>query len=367
MVRMLCMRNIAGKQEAGGQRIYVFGAGCAEARSDLLKHHAEGRAVSPLFRTGTDLLIIKEDCGADAASAPASGDTAEYRISRGEVIEPRRCEDILVEADKLGLLGIVETEIIAEDVLNFGFHQLRKLLYKITVLIEFLFYGSADREHILIGIELYAAVDLGIHMYGKIRDGQDGVSEVHKPALGGKHVIGLEGDDACNAQGSVEPGIVNHSAVGFNAQLEASACGLLGIGLDVVAGPVGMGCCEPEVITGLVVASDMKCDKHRAEALDIVVSALFKHPGFALLKCGKALAVQKLHCVFGSMIGGYGSLQQGNKAVDIVSHDLNILLSDWLNCTASLYSLAETMSISRHQITKMGGDFKANTGQGIAA
>ena len=94
-----------------------------------------------------------------------------------------------------------------------------------------------------------------------------------------------------------------HSAIGLYAELQTASANLLGVGLDIIAGPIGMACGKAEAFARNIAASDMEGDQHRSEAFYIIVHAAFKLPLPALFKLNKALFFKQSHGLIGAVIG----------------------------------------------------------------
>ena len=303
MVGVLCVCNITGKHESGCERIDVFAAGGTESTGDFFKHHAESCTVSSLLCSGADFFIVEKHCGRNAVGTVAVNNSVKHRKCGCDVVKPGRSEKILVKAAEHGLFGVVNAEIVAQNLLRSDSRQFCQLRYKISVLVEILLNRLANREHVLIGIQFNTLVNTAVHVNRKVGNCEDRFFKIHKAAFGSKHIVTLKCDHAGSGERSVKPCVVNHAAVGLDAELCAASGDLFGIGLYIIAGPVNMTRCKTKVFAGHIFAADMKCNKHGAEAFYIVVSALFKFPRFILFQRRKPGFVHESNCLRSRMVG----------------------------------------------------------------
>ena len=143
----------------------------------------------------------------------------QHRVGGGYVVKAGRGQYVLVKAAEQGLFVVVEQHVIAQDVFGFDAHVLREHLEEEAVLIEFAFDGLCDGQHVLVRVHRNALVDLAVQVDSKVRNREDRFSKIHQPALGFEHVFALHGDHTRAGKRTVEPGRVDHAAVGLHGEL----------------------------------------------------------------------------------------------------------------------------------------------------
>ena len=253
-----------------------------------------------LLGLGANLLIIKAAKDRNVVRVLGTQKCLQRGIGAGQVVELGRRDKLVGPAPNARILAVDQEQIAAQNLLGLNVQLFGNQGIKISLLE---FAGADERAQVDGSVGSKALVNAAVHVDGKARDNSD-------LALGGKqaalNTVALAYQHAAReCQRTVEPGVVDHAAVGLGVQAQRLARAVeLGHGLNlkrrrvavrrrqlkmVVAGNAVLAPRSSQVLAHL------KGDNARGVALRVITPARLDVPRRVLGQVGKARLVELGH------------------------------------------------------------------------
>ena len=259
----------------------------------------EGRH-GALLGLGANLLVIKAAKDRDVVRVLGTQKCLQRGVGAGQVVELGRRDKLVGPAPNARILTIDQEQIAAQNLLGLNVQLVGDQGIKITLL-EF---ASADeRAQVNGAIGSKALVNAAVHVDGKARNNGN-------LALGGKqaalNTVALAHQHAARErQRAIEPGVVDHAAVGLGVQAQRLARTVeFGHGLDLKRRRIAVRRRELKMIVagnavlapgcGQVLAH-LKGNNARGVALRVITPARLDVPRRILGQVGKARLVELGH------------------------------------------------------------------------
>ena len=253
-----------------------------------------------LLGLGANLLIIKAAKDRNVVRVLGTQKCLQRGIGAGQVVELGRRDKLVGPAPNARILTIDQEQIAAQNLIGLNV----QLVGDQSIKVALLKLASADERAQVDGsVGSKALVNAAVHVDGKARNDSD-------LALGGKQtalntVAFAYQHAARERQRAVEPGVVDHAAVGLGVQAQRLACAVeLGHGLDLKRRRIAVRRRELKmIVTGNAVLAPrrgqvlahLKGNNARGIALRVITPARLDVPRRVLGQVGKARLVELGH------------------------------------------------------------------------
>lgn len=255
--------------------------------------------IGALGRGGADFLVVEAGHEADGrvrveGLVLCRRDQALHAAERhAKVVEARGKDELVVEAAKARLVGVVEDQlkvdnlggldpgVLGDDIDEVGVMTLGHVLERLEVgagrgrlggvTVELGGHKPCNGQHLvlLVGIK----VALAMQVDGEGRDSDEGAVDLDETGDNGIRVLFADEDATGDAQVAIEPRVPDATAIGLDADLQEAVGRLLADGLDAQAGRVGVGADHADWVSGLPLGTDGEGNDGRAVAGHIVLAA----------------------------------------------------------------------------------------------
>ena len=164
---------------------------------------------------------------------------AQSGVAREQIVEARRGDKILVQAEDRRRLAVVKTQLVIQHLVE-GDAVLAQTIGQTGAQRPlFARVQTENRRHLRLRIHRAVAVGLAIQMYGQTRYHRDGIATIqqgrgHLPR--GGHMADAPGQ----REVAIEPGIQQRPAVHLDAELQTAFAAHFGLRFDHQTGAVGM-------------------------------------------------------------------------------------------------------------------------------
>ena len=266
-----------------------------------------------LLGVGAHLLVVKARVDADVVGVLGREERLQGHVGAAQVVQLGRAHKLRGAgrpAPGHGFLAVAEEGVAGQHLPGLhaqlvGDHRVEGALAEVS--------RREERAEVNGPVELGVAATLAVEVDGHARDDGHVAIRGKQAAL---HAVALAHEGAPgHAERAVEPGVVNHAAVGLHVKAQVLAgAGQLGHRLDLEAGRVTVGGGQLEVV-GVKVCAHLERYDAGVVAAGVVAAARLHAPGLALGKVGEAGLVEPT-------ADGGGSVDHGSACADEVQKAL---------------------------------------------
>ena len=278
------VRVVAAHHEGAGNGAAVLLLRLAEGGVHAHEHVFEEGGHGALLGVAADLLVVEARIDVYLVFICAAGKkTLERGVGAGKVVELRRADELAGGPPNPRRLAVIDEEVAREHIRGahakvVGNHLVEGAGGKLAC--------REERHEVFRAVELKPAVHLAVEVDGHAGNKRHVAARVveaarHTRALADEHATG-------DAERAVEPGVVDHAAVGLDVEPQVIGRSLeLGHGLDLEDRRVAVSGSYLEVVVVELLA-DLERDDARAVAGHVVAPAGPDVPGIALRKAREA-------------------------------------------------------------------------------
>lgn len=218
-------------------------------------------------------------------------------VAAEQVVEPCRGDELAAETHQRRRLGVVQAEFVVEHPPppSSAASSARRSPDTAGELPQ-------QRLDIGLGIDAALAVDVAVEVDGQTRNDR------HRPAqidqAGSQRAVGAAHHDAPGeGQVAIEPGVEQHAAIDFDAELEIAAPIALGIGPHHQTGAVGMGTQHADAVAMQRVGTEREGDDRGAVAHRVVAATGLQRPVRGFVERGETGRAKQCTEIRGGMEG----------------------------------------------------------------
>ena len=294
------MRVVAAHEHRSGKRTVIRLVVKAQRPVDAAQRVGQERRHGALLGLGANLLVIEAAVDRDVVRILGTQKCLQRGVGAGQIVKFGRRDKLVGPAPNTCILSIDQEQVAAQNLLGLnvqlvGDQGVKVALLKVT--------SADERAQVNGSVGSKALVNATVHVDGKARNNGN-------LALGGKqaalNTVALAHQYATRErQRAIEPGVVDHAAVGLGVQAQRLARTIeLGHGLDLKRRRIAVRRRELKmIVTGNAVLAPrrgqvlahLKGDNARGVALRVITPARLDIPRRVLGQVGKARLVELGH------------------------------------------------------------------------
>ncbi|MNM74350.1 hypothetical protein D3C81_861090 [compost metagenome] len=287
-----------------------------QALQGLLKHRAigaTGRARAHFF-----VVVAHQHAGFVAVGAQQR---LQAGIARQQVVQAGAGDEVAVEADQRGILGVVEAQLVIEHHIGVELVLTGQLLGEQGAEVDALVARDLrqDRRQLVLRVDRPAFVGGAIEVDRQVGNDRDRQLEVDQLAF--DLAVTTEGHPAGQRQVTVEPRCQQCAAIHFDAQLQETLTLQLGLRLDPQARAVGVGADHADTAVQRRLLAKLDGDDRGVVAGHVVSTAGHGGPAVALVQALVAGSLEAQGQAGGGVEGRWGGLEEFDQAgIQCIAH-----------------------------------------------